>query len=126
MQAAGGLIYQLLPKASEETIEFCEKVAKTQKPVSELIDEGKDLEEIIKMYFPDAKILDRRDVRFYCGCSKEKFMDSLATLHEKDLQEMIDDGKGAEIVCQYCSTKYDFSTEELKEIMEKKHSVEDR
>ena len=53
-------------------------------------------------------------------------MDSLATLHEKDLQEMIDDGKGAEIVCQYCSTKYDFSTEELKEIMEKKHSVEDR
>ncbi len=126
VQAAGGLIYQLLPKASEETVEFCEKVAKTQKPVSELIDEGKDLEEIIKMYFPDAKILDRRDVRFYCGCSKEKFMDSLATLHEKDLQEMIDDGKGAEIVCQYCSTKYDFSTEELKEIMEKKHSVEDR
>jgi molecular chaperone Hsp33 len=126
VQAAGGLIYQLLPKASEETIEFCEKVAKTQKPVSELINEGKDLEEIIKMYFPDANILARRDVRFHCGCSKEHFKDSLATLHDSDLQEMIEDGKDAEIVCQYCNTKYDFSTEELKQILEKKHCVEDR
>ena len=126
VQAAGGLIYQLLPKASEETIEFCEKVAKTQKPVSELIDEGKDLEEIIKMYFPDANLLARRDVRFHCGCSKEHFMDSLATLHDNDLKEMIEDGKGAEIVCQYCNTTYNFTTEELTEILEKKHRVENR
>jgi molecular chaperone Hsp33 len=126
VQAAGGLIYQLMPKASEETIEFCEAAAKAQRPVSELIDKGKDLEEVIRTYFPDANVLAHRDVRFYCGCSKEKFMDSLSALHEKDLQEMIEDGKGAEIVCQYCSTKYNFSTEELKEILEKKHRVEDR
>ncbi|MCH3962027.1 MAG: Hsp33 family molecular chaperone HslO [Solobacterium sp.] len=126
VQAAGGLIYQLMPKASEETIEFCEAAAKAQRPVSELIDKGTDLEEVIRTYFPDANVLAHRDVRFYCGCSKEKFMDSLSALHEKDLQEMIDDGKGAEIVCQYCSTKYNFSTEELKEILEKKHRVEDR
>ncbi|NLH63609.1 MAG: Hsp33 family molecular chaperone HslO [Erysipelotrichaceae bacterium] len=126
IQAAGGLIYQLMPKASEETIEFCEAAAKAQQPVSELIDKGTDLEEVIRTYFPDANVLAHRDVRFYCGCSKEKFMDSLSALHDKDLQEMIDDGKGAEIVCQYCSTKYNFSTEELKEILEKKHRVEDR
>ena len=120
IKAAGGLIYQLMPNASEETIEFCEKVAKTQKPVSELIDEGKSLEDIIFMYFPDAQVLGHKDVRFHCGCSKERFMDSLATIQEKDLEEMIEDGKGCEIACTYCNTKYQFTTEELKEILESK------
>ena len=46
--------------------------------------------------------------------------------HDNDLKEMIEDGKGAEIVCQYCNTTYNFTTEELTEILEKKHRVENR
>lgn len=125
VKAAGGLIYQLLPNASEEAIEFCENVAKTQKPVSELIDEGNDLEEIIHQYFPDANILEHREVRWHCGCSREQFRASISTLHDSDLEEMIQDGKGAEIICQFCNTRYFFDTEELKEILESKH-VENR
>lgn len=124
VQAAGGLIYQLLPGASEETIEACEKVARTQKPVSELIDSGMNLEDIIYTYFPDANILEHRDIEWYCGCNKDRFYRGLMTLPESDINEMIEDGKGAECVCQYCNTPYFFSTEELKKILEDKH-VED-
>jgi molecular chaperone Hsp33 len=127
IKASGGLIYQLLPDASEEAIEFCEKTAKDQKPVSTLIDQGHDLETIIHTYFPDAKIMEHRDVRWHCGCSREHFLEALTTLKDSDLQEMIDDGKGAEITCEYCSSKYHYSSEELKEVLEKKHShVENR
>lgn len=125
IKAAGGLIYQLLPGASEEAISFCEKVASEQKPVSELIDSGKTLEEIITTYFPDANMLGTRDVRWHCDCARERFKSSLMTLHDTDLKEMIEDGKGAECVCTYCNTKYHFTTEDLKEILEKKH-VENR
>lgn len=125
IQAAGGLIYQLLPNASEEAISFCEQVAKQQKPVSELIDSDMSLEEVIHTYFPDANILQHRDVRWHCDCSKERFHNALLTIADKDLQEMIDDDKGAECVCHYCNAKYHFTTEELKEILEAKH-VEDR
>ncbi len=125
IKAAGGLIYQLLPNASEEAIELCEKVAATQKPVSELIDSDLSLEEIIRTYFEDANILDHREVRWHCDCSKDRFSAGLMTLADGDLQEMIEDGKGAECVCQYCNEAYNFTTEELKEILEKKH-VEDR
>lgn len=124
IRAAGGLIYQLLPGASEETIEACEKIAASQKPVSELIDSGADLEDIIKTYFSDAEILEHRNVEWRCDCSKDRFYRGLMTLAESDLNEMIDDGKGAECVCQYCNTPYFFSTEELKKILEDKH-VED-
>ena len=87
------------------------------KPVSQLVKEGNSAEEIIKMYFPDAVILEKRDVRWHCGCSRERFMRSLALLNNDDLQEMIDDGKGAEIRCQYCGHYYNFDTEDLKLIL---------
>lgn len=118
IRAAGGLIYQLMPQATEEAISRCEEIAAAMKPVSTLIDEGNDLEDIIRMYFADAEILDRRDVRWHCGCSREHFFTALGTLKESDLQEMIDDGEGAEIRCQYCSSLYQFDTEDLKKILE--------
>ncbi len=118
IRAAGGLIYQLMPGASEEAIEKCEYTAAHMKPVSQLIDEGHDLEEIILMYFEDAEILDRRDVRWHCGCSRDHFFSALMTLPESDLQEMIDDGEGAEIRCQYCNSVYNYDTDDLKKILE--------
>lgn len=125
-KAAGGLVIQLLPFAGEDAVEACEEVSRIMKPVSTLIDEGNDLEMIIKKYFPDAQILDHRDIRFHCSCSREHFKDALATLKDSDLQEMIEDGKGAEIRCQYCNTYYNFDTEDLKQVMEMKHRAEDR
>lgn len=116
IKAAGGLIYQLMPGAKEETIVYCEELSKRQKPVSTLISEGRDLEEIIKEYFPDADILEHRDISWYCDCSKEKFAYSLMTLADDDLNELIEEGKGAEVRCEYCNTFYNFSSEELEEI----------
>ena len=125
IQAAGGLIIQLMPGPSEEAISKCEQVSAVMKPVSTLIDEGHDLEEIIRMYFEDARILEKRDVRWHCGCSREGFAAALQLLKEEDLEEMISDGKGAEIHCQYCNTYYNYTTEELEAILEKKR-VENR
>ena len=125
IRAAGGLIYQLMPGASEEAIEKCEEVARTQKPVSQLIDEGHTPEEIIRMYFEDADILETRDVRWYCGCSREHYFDALRTLSADDLKEMIEEDHGAEIRCQYCGSVYTYTEEELKEILEARRA-EDR
>ncbi len=119
VRVAGGLIFQLLPNVTEETIEAVEKIVSEMKPVSVYLDQGMSPEEIIRELFADAVILDRRSVRWHCGCSYEHYRDALAVLKKEDLQEMIDDGKGAEIVCQYCHSKYVFTTEDLKEILER-------
>ena len=36
---------------------------------------------------------------------------------EKELQEMIDDGKPVEVNCQFCGSHYKFDTEQLKEFI---------
>lgn len=122
IQASGGIFIQLMPGAKEEAIRKCEEVASKLRPVSTLIDEGLEPDAIIEMYFEDARILDQRDVRWYCGCSRERFADALKLLAEKDLQEMIDDGKGAEIHCHYCNTYYNYTSEEIADILEKKRA----
>ena len=40
------------------------------------------------------------------------------SIGEKDIQEMIDDGKPVEVKCHFCNTSYTFSVEELKEMLE--------
>ena len=122
IQASGGLFIQLMPGAKEEAIEKCEQVSAILKPVSALINEGHSCEEIIRMYFEDAEMLGTRDVRWHCGCSREHFAVALKLLDEKDLTEMIEDGKGAEIHCHYCNTYYNFTSREIREILESKRA----
>ncbi len=120
IEQAGGIIFQLLPNASEETIETCEKVANTMPAMTTLLSEGKTIEEIILELFADAEIMEHRDVRYHCGCSKDHYGDALMTLPTKDLKEMIEEGKPIEIRCQYCNTTYEFTTEELQELVDHK------
>ncbi len=126
VKAAGGIIIQLLPNAPEEVIEAVEKAAGAMRPVSASVDQGMNAEEIIKELFPDAVILDHKPVQWRCDCSREHFARGLALIHEKDLQEMIDEDHGCETVCQYCGRKYQFTEEELKEILQKHINVENR
>lgn len=124
--SAGGMVIQLLPDAGEETIEAVEAAVKVMKPMTVYMQEGKTPEEVIHLLFPDAGILGHRDVRWHCDCSKEHFMDGMAALHEKDLQDMIEEDHGAEIVCQYCGRKYQLSEDDLKLILENKKRAADR
>ena len=41
---------------------------------------------------------------------------SLVALNEKDLQELIDDGKPVEVRCEFCNERYEFTSEELAEL----------
>ncbi|MBR2769530.1 MAG: Hsp33 family molecular chaperone HslO [Solobacterium sp.] len=122
--AAGGMIAQLLPGASEETISALEKLAGSMRPMSEYMKEGYSAEELVKHLFSDAEILAKKPLRWHCGCSKEGFQRALLTLKKEDLRDMIEEDGGAEIVCRYCGKKYLFSKDDLEEILKTKTDVE--
>ena len=56
---------------------------------------------------------------YECDCSKEHMEDGLATLDKDVLKEMIEEDGKAELVCHFCNKKYEFSKEELEDILEK-------
>lgn len=116
---SGGMVIQLLPNATEDTISYLENIIKKYPSFNELL-EKYSLEEILKLFFTeDYEILETKEVCFKCHCSKESFSKALLTLGKKDLEEIISEDHHIETVCHYCGEKYDFSEEEIKEIINK-------
>lgn len=112
--AAGGLILQVLPKATDEDITFMEQAIGKLPPVSEMIHNGETPYDIFKRISPDIEVLGEKEVKWECGCSREKMYNALYTLTNKDRTEMIEESNGCEICCQFCNKKYHFSGEELQ------------
>ncbi len=117
----GGLIIQLLPNAIEDDIVYIESKLDLLKNMSKLLLDYKDLEDILKLVFDkDYIVLQKQDVCFKCNCSKEHFLEGLATLPKKDIEEMIEKDGGAEVVCHYCANRYNYTKEELEGLLKRR------
>ena len=116
--AAGGFIIQVMPDASEQTISTIEKSLSTIKPVSDMISGGMTPEDMIVQLVGEGnfKILETMPLAFECNCNKEKFVLGLISLGNDELDEMIKEDNGAEVVCHFCMKKYRFTACELEEL----------
>lgn len=121
--ASGGFIIQVLPNCSDEVITKLENKLKSIKEVSTMVKEGYTPEDIVKELVGENnyEILDNNmPLKWYCRCSKDNFARSLKMLKNSDLEEMIEDNKDIETVCNFCNTKYIFTVDELKDILRSK------
>ena len=121
-EVCGGILIQLLPDASEDIITKLEDRINNIKDFSNILNQYKDdYNELLKLFFDEKyEVMGEKEAIFYCPCDKKRFSNALLTLDEKDLKEMINDGKGAEITCHYCNNVYNYTTEELIKILEEK------
>jgi len=118
--AAGGFIIQMMPGATEETICQLEKAIASIKPASEMINEGYSPEKIIKEICLDQPItiLSSTDVQFVCHCSKERFARGIISLGKGEIELIIEEDEQAEVVCHFCNETYDYSKEDLLELLD--------
>lgn len=122
VRASGGYIITPMPDATDEEISIVEQSIFKAGAMSKMLDEKLTLKEIAQKITgdKDVKVVDASIEPVYeCGCSKEKFSDSLMTLGEKQLTEIIEEDGKAEIECQFCNKKYNFTKEELEEILKR-------
>ena len=119
VEQAGGLIVQLMPDATEETISTLEKNVAKLKSVTTMLSEGMTPDDILNLVMEglDPKILDICDVKFDCNCSKDRIKKVLISLGRETLTEIIEEDKKAEISCHFCNSAYHYTEEELREIL---------
>lgn len=121
---SGGFVIQLLPNASEDVIVQIENMLKTLPSITNLYSDNNTPEDILDIISCNTGIiLDKREVKYHCGCSKKGFTKGLSTLDVDTLKELRDEDNGAEIVCQFCKKKYNFSAEDLTKIINSKTFV---
>lgn len=114
--AAGGMIIQMMPDASEEDITYVEHVVKNMKHMSSLIQEYSNIEAILHSLFDDINILSSQDIEYRCGCDKAHMKRALLTLPKAERKKMIEEDHGCEITCNFCNERYMISEDELLEL----------
>lgn len=119
VRQAGGFIVQLMPFAEESTIAKLEENVQKIQSVTSLLEEGHTPESLLEKVLEgfDIQINESIPTEFYCNCSKERVEKALISIGRKDLNEMIQEGKPVELNCHFCNSNYEFSVEELKEIL---------
>ena len=119
VECAGGLIVQLMPDATEETISQLEKNIQNLKSITTMLSEGKTPEDMLDIVLEglQPRILDKIDVKFECECCKDKVQEALVAIGKTALSQIIEEDKQAEVGCQFCNSKYMYNEEELLNIL---------
>lgn len=115
---AGGFIVQLMPDASEETVERLEKNLAGVRSVTDIYRDGKSTQDLLQILLDglDMQILEKSDVCFRCDCSVSKIEAALVSIGKKELKELLDEGKEVEMGCSFCGKKYIITPEKLAQL----------
>lgn len=121
VRQAGGFIVQLMPFAEESTIAKLEENVQKITSVTSLLEEGHTPESLLEKVLDgfDMEINEKIPTEFYCNCRRERVEKALISIGRKELNEMIQEGKPIEMNCHFCNHNYEFTVEELKEILRK-------
>ena len=119
IKAAGGFMIQVMPDASDEAITKVEKNIAAIPLVSRLMENGETPEQILTRILGEenVEVLEKMPVRFHCDCSRDRFSEGLSSIGKTELQEMIEEDHGAEVVCHFCGEKYHYSEADLQELV---------
>ncbi|MGG1616663.1 Hsp33 family molecular chaperone HslO [Paenibacillus sp. NRS-1782] len=115
---AGGFIIQLLPGLDDDEITAIENAVGSIPPVTALLDQGLELDEMLRWMLPDVRILDEMDIHFQCECSRERVEKTLISLGESELEQLIEEEEQAEVVCHFCNEAYQFNKDELQNLLD--------
>ncbi len=119
VQAAGGVILELMPGAPSTLINTLETKAQTSRHLSELILNGATPRELVQEYSNTTKLkenLHPHEVKYHCPCSINRVDRTLKLLGKASLAEMILKGELCEIKCHFCGKAYSVSPESLRKL----------
>jgi molecular chaperone Hsp33 len=120
VSAAGGFLIQSLPPSDDEKVEKVIRHIDEMPPLSELIRHGSSPEELVELLFRGIsyRVMETRSVGYHCTCSRERIRGVLVALGREDIEVMIRDHEGAEVICEFCRQRYHFHGQELRDLLE--------
>ena len=112
LECVRALFIEPLPNFNEERIEELQSLASA---LSCKKNKG-DIDDFAIKSFPSFNIrkLSEKNIKFYCPCSKERFLSYINALSLKERTDMLNnDSFPLEIQCEYCANKYYIQKDEI-------------
>ena len=121
VKVAGGYLIQLLPGATEETIDAVESGIRRSGAVTAMLEQGLTPEDILGQVCGDLGVvfMETTEVSYKCYCSRERVTAALISLGQKELGQIADEGKTFPVECQFCDTVYQFTPDDIRDILKK-------
>lgn len=121
VKVAGGYLIQLLPGATEETIGAIEKGIQRAGAVTAMLELGMTPEDILGQVCGDLGVvfMETTEVSYKCYCDRERVTAALISLGKKELSEIAAEGKAFPVECQFCDQVYNFTPDEILDILKK-------
>lgn len=118
VQAAGGLLLQLLPYCPESVIDRVEQNIAALPPMTAMLAQGLTPEEICAKALDGMPfdVLDTYEPCYRCTCSREKVENALRTMGPKELRSLPDKDGKVEVTCSFCDAVYRFDEAELERL----------
>ena len=120
VRAAGGYLIQLLPGADEDTIVKVEGGIMAAGNVSAILDKDPDPENLLRTVMSDfdIRILESSEISYKCYCSRERVERALISLGREELEGILREQGSCQLTCQFCDAVYDFTAEDLQELID--------
>ena len=121
VKVAGGYILQLLPGAPDEVIDKLEAGIQRAGAVTPMLDAGMTPEEILGQVCGDLGVvfMETTEVGYKCYCSRDRVEAALISLGRGELTEIMNEGKPFPVECQFCDEVYEFTPEDIAELLKK-------
>ena len=121
VKVAGGYIVQLLPGAPEETIDALERGIQNAGAVTKMLEAGMTPEDILGQVCGELGVvfMETTEFSYKCYCTRERVEAALISLGVKELEEIAAEGKTFPVECQFCDTVYQFTPENIRELIAK-------
>ena len=119
---SGGLLIQLLPGADDDTITKLEENISKLDSVTTMLAKGMSTLDMCKEALSgfEVEVLDEFEVKYVCGCSKDKIASLIESMPKEEIEQMIHEDHGAKASCHFCNKTFEFSESELEAFLSKK------
>lgn len=117
--SAGGLVAQPLPDCPDADILTLTDRAQDISQLAALLAEGMSLYDALHIIFVGLpiEIVGGMEPALECDCSRERTERALIAMGRAELQSLIDEDQQAELCCHFCNKRYQFSAQELEQLL---------
>jgi molecular chaperone Hsp33 len=115
---AGGVLIERLPASTVREVEAAAEFAVRFDPLRE-----QRISQILanlaagSVEGAEVSVLETRPLSWRCSCGQERVEAVMATLPTEELQAMIDEDGGAEVICHFCNIAYQVGPDRLGQLI---------
>ncbi|HVG29031.1 MAG TPA: Hsp33 family molecular chaperone HslO [Pyrinomonadaceae bacterium] len=119
VEAAGGLMIQVMPGADEKTVAAIEDAIMRTPHITTLVRAGAQPVDLLRTALGGIpfEVLGERPVSFACSCSYERAVSMISSIDRGELELILREDKGAAMTCHFCNETYRLDEAALENIL---------